>query len=41
LQDGRVTHFGTHGIFIGSVEEVRFAMDAAPLVYQDSHDVTT
>jgi flavin reductase len=36
-----VTHFGTHGIFIGRVEEVRFAEDAAPLVYQDGHYVTT
>jgi flavin reductase len=36
-----VTHFGTHGIFIGRVEEVRCAEDAAPLVYQDGHYVTT
>jgi flavin reductase len=36
-----VTHFGTHGIFIGGVDEVRFAEDAAPLVYQDGHYVTT
>ena len=36
-----VTHFGTHGIFIGRVEEVRFAEDTAPLVYLDGHYVTT
>jgi flavin reductase len=36
-----VTHFGTHGIFIGRVEEVRFAEGAAPLVYHDGHYVTT
>jgi flavin reductase len=36
-----VTHFGTHGIFIGSVEEARFAEDAAPLLYQDGQYVTT
>nr|WP_051334497.1 flavin reductase family protein [Bradyrhizobium sp. Ai1a-2] len=35
------THFGTHGIFIGSVEEARFSAVAAPLVYQDGHYVTT
>ena len=35
------THFGTHGIFIGSVEEARFSEVAAPLVYQDGHYVTT
>jgi flavin reductase (DIM6/NTAB) family NADH-FMN oxidoreductase RutF len=27
-----VTHFGTHGIFIGHVEDVRFAEAAAPRV---------
>jgi flavin reductase len=36
-----LTHFGTHGIFIGRVEDVRFAECAAPLVYQDGHYVTT
>jgi flavin reductase len=36
-----VTHFGTHGVFIGRVEEVRFGKDAAPLIYQDGHYVTT
>jgi flavin reductase len=36
-----ITHFGTHGIFIGCVEDVRFAEGAAPLVYQDGHYVTT
>jgi flavin reductase (DIM6/NTAB) family NADH-FMN oxidoreductase RutF len=36
-----VTHFGTHGIFIGRVEEVIFAEDAIPLVYQDGRYVTT
>jgi flavin reductase len=36
-----VTHFGTHGIFIGCVEEARFAEDAAPLLYQDGHYMTT
>ena len=35
------THFGTHGIFIGSVEEARFSGEATPLVYQDGHYVTT
>jgi hypothetical protein len=34
-----VTHFGTHGIFIGRVEQVQFAEEAAPLVYQDGHYV--
>jgi flavin reductase len=36
-----VTHFGTHGIFIGCVDEVWFAKDTGPLVYQDGHYVTT
>jgi flavin reductase (DIM6/NTAB) family NADH-FMN oxidoreductase RutF len=36
-----VTHFGTHGIFIGRVEEVRFAKLTDPLVYHDGHYVTT
>jgi flavin reductase (DIM6/NTAB) family NADH-FMN oxidoreductase RutF len=35
------THFGTHGIFIGSVKEARFSEVAAPLVYQDGHYVKT
>src|SRR6266481_4121990 len=29
--------FGTHGIFIGRVEEVRFGDDAAPPVYEDRY----
>jgi flavin reductase (DIM6/NTAB) family NADH-FMN oxidoreductase RutF len=36
-----VTHFGTHGIFIGHVVDVRFAETAAPLVYQDGQYVAT
>ncbi|MFZ3325565.1 MAG: flavin reductase family protein [Methylocella sp.] len=36
-----ITHFGTHGVFIGRVEEVRFAEDAAPLIYQNGYYVTT
>ena len=36
-----ITHFGTHGVFIGHVEEVRFAEDAAPLIYQNGYYVTT
>jgi flavin reductase (DIM6/NTAB) family NADH-FMN oxidoreductase RutF len=36
-----ITHFGTHGVFIGRVDEVRFCKDVAPLVYQDGHYVTT
>jgi flavin reductase (DIM6/NTAB) family NADH-FMN oxidoreductase RutF len=36
-----ITYFGTHGIFIGRVKEVRFAEDAAPLVYQDGQYVIT
>jgi flavin reductase (DIM6/NTAB) family NADH-FMN oxidoreductase RutF len=36
-----VTHFGTHGIFIGRVEEVMFAEEAIPLVYQDGQYATT
>jgi flavin reductase len=36
-----ITHFGTHGIFIGRVEEVRFAADACPLVYQNGRYVLT
>jgi flavin reductase len=36
-----VTEFGTHGIVIGRVEDVRFAGDAAPLVYQDGHYART
>lgn len=35
------THFGTHGIFIGGVEEARFSGEATPLVYQDGHYATT
>jgi flavin reductase (DIM6/NTAB) family NADH-FMN oxidoreductase RutF len=35
-----VTHFGTHGIFVGRVEEVRFADTSAPLVYHNGHYVT-
>jgi flavin reductase len=36
-----VTRFGTHGVFIGCVEDVWFAEDSAPLVYQDGRYVTT
>jgi Flavin reductase like domain len=36
-----ITHFGSHGVFIGRVEEVRFAEDAAPLIYQNGYYVTT
>jgi hypothetical protein len=36
-----VTHFGTHGIFIGRVEDVRVSEDASPLVYQDGHYMRT
>jgi flavin reductase len=36
-----ITYFGTHGIFIGGVKEVRFADAASPLVYQDGQYVMT
>jgi flavin reductase len=36
-----VTHFGTHGIFIGIVEEVRLVNGCGPLLYEAGHYATT
>ena len=38
---GETIRYGTHVVVIGKVEEVRFAEEVSPLIYQDGTYVTT